>query len=417
MKKITAFAVMLCLALAAISQTSRTALFLGNSYTGANNLPLLVSQLAQAAGDTLVYDSNTPGGYTLEGHSTNATSLSKISSRGWDYVIMQEQSQRPSFSPAQVAQQVFPYAAILCDSIRANDVCTEPMFYMTWGRKNGDQQNCQFYPPVCTYEGMQGRLRASYMQMSQDNQCTVAPAGVAWWEARLRDPAIELYTADESHPNYRGSYLTGCVFYASIFRKSPLGIPFYGSLDSAGATFLQQVAHDVVFDSLAQWRIGANDVLADWSWTANGGAVDFMDQSVNAGQHHWDFGDGDSSALATPSHSYAATGDYLVTLIVTDGCTSDTLSDTVSVVVVGLEAGWDTQVSIYPNPGEGHIRVSASEAVEAFEVLDLQGRVLGAGIPSGREWDLDLGALPSGTYLLRLRREGGVSSHIIRLSR
>jgi len=33
-----------------------------------------------------------------------------------------------------------------------------------------------------------------------------------------------LYVADKSHPNSAGSYLAACVFYATIFGKSPEGL-------------------------------------------------------------------------------------------------------------------------------------------------------------------------------------------------
>jgi hypothetical protein len=39
----------------------RTALFLGNSYTYVNNLPLVVATLADSAGDILNYDMYAPG--------------------------------------------------------------------------------------------------------------------------------------------------------------------------------------------------------------------------------------------------------------------------------------------------------------------------------------------------------------------
>ena len=42
-----------------------TALFLGNSHTYFNDLPLLVQNLATSGGDTLIVNSNTPGGCTL----------------------------------------------------------------------------------------------------------------------------------------------------------------------------------------------------------------------------------------------------------------------------------------------------------------------------------------------------------------
>lgn len=49
------------------AQTTQRVLFLGNSYTAANNLPQLFASVAASAGDAAVVDANTPGGYTLQG--------------------------------------------------------------------------------------------------------------------------------------------------------------------------------------------------------------------------------------------------------------------------------------------------------------------------------------------------------------
>ena len=54
------------------------ALFLGNSYTYVNNLPQLIKDIALANGDTLVFDSNCPGGHTFNNHFNNATSISNF---------------------------------------------------------------------------------------------------------------------------------------------------------------------------------------------------------------------------------------------------------------------------------------------------------------------------------------------------
>ena len=76
---------------------TRKVLFLGNSYTASNNLPLIISNFAASVNDTLIYDFNTPGGYTLDQHYADTNSTNKIIAGGWDYVVMQEQSQLPSF--------------------------------------------------------------------------------------------------------------------------------------------------------------------------------------------------------------------------------------------------------------------------------------------------------------------------------
>lgn len=47
--------------------------------------------------------------------------------------------------------------------------------------------------------------------------------------------------------------------------------------------------------------------------------VQFTDMSVNATTWEWDFGDGATSSLQHPSHTYAGVGKYCVTLVVRDG--------------------------------------------------------------------------------------------------
>lgn len=242
--------------LKAQSYQKREVLFLGNSYTYVNNLPQLIKDIALANGDTLVFDSNCPGGHTFQNHFNNATSLSKINAQGWDCVILQAQSQEPSFSPAQVASQTLPYAVKLDSAIQQNNACTETIFFETWGRKNGDASNCGSYPPICTYTGMQNRLRASYKLFADTTYGIMSPAGEAWRKSIALNPSLELYSSDQSHPSLEGSYLTACVFYETLFHKSVLSNTYTAGVSSVNVSFLQQIAHDVVNDSLLVWNIG-----------------------------------------------------------------------------------------------------------------------------------------------------------------
>jgi PKD repeat protein len=315
---------------------TKNVLFLGNSYTGVNNLPLLTYNLALSLGDTINYDSNTPGGYTYQGHSTNATSLAKIAQGNWDFVVLQEQSQMPSFPPSQVATEVYPYAQILFDSIKLANACAEPLFYMTWGRKNGDAGNCASYPPLCTYDGMQGRLRESYMEMSVDNGCSVSPVGAAWRYVRDNYPTIELYSADESHPSINGSYLAACVHYASIYRESPVGASFISTVTAIDAAILQEAAELVVLDSLSTWRIGDNDVVASFTSNTVGGSTVFSENGTNGTTYSWDLDDGSTETAASFSYTYADDGIYNVELIATNGCDSDTVSQQVTINTTGI---------------------------------------------------------------------------------
>ena len=58
--------------------------------------------------------------------------------------------------------------------------------------------------------------------------------------------------------------------------------------------------------------------------------VSFTDQSVLPQTWAWDFGDGATSALQNPVHTYAAFGSYVVTLTVTNASCSNTITHTVS---------------------------------------------------------------------------------------
>jgi len=68
-----------------------------------------------------------------------------------------------------------------------------------------------------------------------------------------------------------------------------------------------------------------------------GSAVYFQSLIPGPGNCTWDFGDGNSSTICSPSHTYAATGTYTVTLHYTnsDGCDTQT---TTTVTVSDLEA-------------------------------------------------------------------------------
>jgi hypothetical protein len=312
------------------SQQTKEVLFVGNSYTFYNDLPNMVKQIALSFGDTLNYDQNTPGGATLQMHSTNTQTLSKISQQQWDNVIIQCQSQEPSFSPSQVSNDVFPYAQILIDSIESNNICTEPIFFMTWGRKYGDQQNCQFYPPICTYVGMQQRLRESYLDMTFNHNATCSPVGMSWKESIAQDSALNLYSSDNSHPSIYGSYLAACTFYATIFKNSPIGSTYMPiGIGHATAVSLQTIASNTVLDSLSNWNI----FNADFTFNVNNDTATFNNLSSNFESVLWDFGDGITSIDENPLHIYANSGNYtvLLTASTNSNCNQDTITHTLTI--------------------------------------------------------------------------------------
>ncbi len=399
------FSLVFCLAPLSLFTQNKQVLFLGNSYTGVNNLPQIIQDLALSAGDSMTYEAHTPGGRRLMQHAGDAVVHTKIRSQNWDFVSIQAQSQEPSFPLGQVQAEVFPFAKALCDSIRANDACSMPVFYMTWGRKNGDALNCGFWPPVCTYAGMDSLLNLRYRFMADENDALVSPAGAVWHYIRDNYPHIELYTADESHPSVAGSYAAACAFYSIIFRKSPRLITNRLSLVDSIAVQIRDAAHLVVFDSLSQWNVGKYDPVAAFDFVHTDSVFSFSNQSSWADSYFWDFGDGQTSTDPQAVHHYAMGGSYQVTLIAEKCGRQDSLVKTVSFSGTGIEQeAVATALHFSPNPADSFLFLEEIWLgnVKEIIILNLTGSQV-ADYQLRSDNRIDISRLQAGVYLLKIR--------------
>ena len=383
-------------------------LFVGNSYTGYNNLSQMVYDVALSTGDSLYVDKITPGGFRFLNHAVNSATLNLIADTSWNYVVLQAQSQEPSWPIVQVQADVFPYAQILCDSIRANNSCSKPVFYMTWGRKNGDTFNCPFWPPVCTYEGMDSLLNERYQTMADDNDAFVSPVGAVWKYIRANYPNIELYTQDESHPSPAGSYAAACTFYTIFLRKDPSQINFDAGLTASEAANIRNAAKVVAYDDLLNWNVGKFDPKANFTYAKNQLTVDFSNSSTNSTEYLWFFGDGDSSSLENPQHTYITSGQYFVSLNAIDCGQFDSKLDTVifSLGINDLEP--EEKTKVYPNPAKNFINIEwlGNQVIEVNTIMifDAVGReVLRKDIQGNpHPINVDTHTFPAGIYYLNL---------------
>jgi PKD repeat protein len=387
------------------AQTTKNVLFIGNSYTYVNDLPQLLSNVANSAGDQIVFDSSAPGGYTFEGHTTNSVTLDKISQGDWDVVVLQEQSQRPAFPIGQVEAEVFPFAAMLDDMINENNSCAETMFYMTWGRKNGDASNCGFYEPLCTYAGMDSLLSLRYQMMAEMNEAVVSPVGAVWRYIREQHPLIELYSSDESHPSLAGSYAAACSFYTSIFRKDPENITYESGLNAIDAANIRSAVSVVVFDSLQNWLIGTYDPMAEFSsLIVTGSTVQFTNTSENSTSYTWDFGDGETSTEPNPTHTFATNSNFTVTLTASQCDYDDSVEMQIDLTgSVGLSENHLNQPSkleVFPNPANDLINVTSILSFPYFvEIHTLGGQLIFSKQVTDSNSTLSIQNLASGTYI------------------
>lgn len=389
-----------------IAQDSVSVLFIGNSYTSVNNLPSIISDIAVSKGKEISYDTQLQGGATLQTHASNAATYAKINSKPWDYVIIQAQSQEPSFPDGQVDTQTIPYAIQLADSVYANNYCSDVLFYMTWGREDGDPQ----WGPISTYEGMQMRLRNAYVRMKDSVQGSVAPVGMAWWDVIDNAPLIQLYAADGSHPSYEGSYLAACTFYASLFEDSPVGSTFLGSLDAITAGQLQLSAATATLDSLDQWNIRGpqGQTIADFAITNFDPEIQLSNGSWRATSYSWDFGDGNTSTDTDPIHQYISNGTYTVQLIASSVCNSDTLEQQITINTASVITNEESQL-LLKQYADGDVIVSGMTIPSEVALYTSNGQLLEMKKSYSVSALFELSKYGNGVFLIRISSNKGVT--------
>lgn len=213
---------------AAPGQRELRVLFIGNSYTWFNNLPHLVTALAESAHEArpLRTAMLVGGGFTLRNHWDAGAAVSAIQENSWDYVVLQEQSMLGSAAPAvngvpRIDPRLFhDYARRFDAAIKQAGAKT--VFFLTWARQD--------------FPELQSVLNKAYLSIAKELGDRVAPVGPAWKEAIDARPRLDLHQRDRSHPTPAGSYLAACVFYATLYGESPEGLTAQIEADASGIT-------------------------------------------------------------------------------------------------------------------------------------------------------------------------------------
>lgn len=172
-----------------------------------------------------------------------------------------------------------------------------------------------------------------------------------------------------------------------------------------------------------QSAVNAQSVpTSGFSFQTNLGTVNFSNQSLNATNYTWNFGDGNTSSEVNPVHTYAASGTYLVELTAINVCGASTIQQTITVITVGSEEpSWLDQFRLYPNPNTGIFTVEMSglpyERVDftLYNTLGQQIKREEADFGTGSlVRSFDYGHLPAGMYNLHI--QAGNSSKYVKVA-
>jgi len=185
-----------------------------------------------------------------------------------------------------------------------------------------------------------------------------------------------------------------------------------------GSWEAQLIIDDGVFrDTISQDIVVKSPPTASFTYSTEDGEVTFTNNSQHGLSYSWDFGDGNTSTLDNPVHTYSESGEYTVNLTVTNDCGTAQITTTIMVVIDDVrELMPGTKVQIVPNPNPGLFEV----VLEGFqhqgihlEVLDLTGRQLWSGEvepDANYRQSIDLSPHPKGVYWLVVKTDQAVKA-------
>ena len=160
---------------------------------------------------------------------------------------------------------------------------------------------------------------------------------------------------------------------------------------------------------------------AEFSFAIDMADVMFTNLSTGATTYTWDFGDGQMSAQASPTHTYQQSGIYTVMLTATNACGSTSFTQEVTVMLDAVdEITFLDRLLVFPNPNDGQFWIvlegeSLSGRQLEISLLTVLGQVV-------RQEELTFHAnqfqkgydyryLAKGVYILQLRSGGQIGYH------
>jgi len=170
-------------------------LFIGNSHTYYNDMPLMVQRRAIEEGFDCRITMIAHGCWYLEQHAEEPDVRFNILFGGYDYVVLQEYAQ--PFGP----EEKFAKAAKKLNSwIR--DAGSIPVIYETWAAK--DKPEDQAY------------MNEVHRRIAEEIGALIAPVGENWWGYSKSWPDLEMYDPDGEHASKQGSDFAAKYIWEAI---------------------------------------------------------------------------------------------------------------------------------------------------------------------------------------------------------
>ncbi len=188
-----------CSCVAQLSSNSQRILFVGNSLTYTNNLPLLVANAGAKYDIPLETEMLAFPNFSLEDHWLQGKLQKLIASGRFDIVVVQ---QGPS-SQADGREMLLTYGSKLKRLCEKNGVVLA--FFMVW-------------PPKDHVDRFDGVI-SNYTDAAMKTQAILCPVGLAWKACLETKESCNYYDHDGFHPSLTGSQVAAEIIVQSLFKE------------------------------------------------------------------------------------------------------------------------------------------------------------------------------------------------------
>lgn len=139
--------------------------------------------------------------------------------------------------------------------------------------------------------------------------------------------------------------------------------------------------------------------------------VQFFNQSENATEYLWYFGDGTTSTEKDPSHTYNVGGSFTVSLVAKNETASDSIAKTDLIVVTGIFENKTNELNAYPNPSSDFIHIDLENgATGTLTIYNLIGEMVYSQRNLKESNRISVNELKSGIYIIKVESKGKIRS-------
>lgn len=170
-------------------------LFIGNSHTFFNDMPLMVKKLAEKDGFDCRVTMLAHGGWFLAQHADQPDVRFDILYGGYDYVVLQEHAH--PFGPAEKLHD----AAVRLNAM-IRQAGSTPVIYECWSMKKEPE--------------VQALMNEVHRSVAEEIDALLAPVGENWWDYKESHPELELYWQDGAHASPDGSRFAAGQIWETI---------------------------------------------------------------------------------------------------------------------------------------------------------------------------------------------------------